>query len=315
VTALPLLLPRLPRGPLAIGLFSPSGSVDPAALGRAVGHFESLGHRVVVSPVAANAWRYFAGTDDERLNAFHAMVADPSIDVMMATRGGYGWTRLLDRIDWPAVRASGKAFVGFSDFTAFNLAALSQAGLVTFHGPMACIDFGSGETDAYMESNFWPLLSQPDHEVGGFLCDRAFASRELEGPIWGGNLSQVAHFAGTRWMPAVDGGILFIEEIAEEPYAVERLVYQLHHAGILARQRALLFADFNDCTPKNPRRYPYSMMEAIESIRALVPIPVLSGMALGHVARKITVPIGAPAKLIITGATWSLAFSGYSRQR
>ena len=315
MTALPLLLPRLPRGPLALGLFSPSGSVDGAALERAVTHFESLGHRVVVSPVAANAWRYFAGTDEERLVAFHAMLADPSIDVMMATRGGYGWTRLLDRIDWQAVRASGKAFVGFSDFTAFNLAALSQAGLATFHGPMACIDFGSGEPDAYMEANFWPMLAAPRHEAGAFACDRAFASREIEGPIWGGNLSLVAHLAGTKWMPRVEGGILFIEEIGEEPYAVERLVYQLHHAGLLARQRALLLADFDDCTPKNPQRYPYSMSEAVESIRELVPIPVLTGMAHGHVARKITVPIGALAKLTITDATWSLGFSGYSRER
>jgi muramoyltetrapeptide carboxypeptidase len=313
VTALPLLLPRLPRGPLTIGLFSPSGSIDPAALARATSHFEALGHRVVVSPSATNAWRYFAGTDEERLTAFHAMLADPSIDVMMATRGGYGWTRLLDRIDWAAVRTSGKVFVGFSDFTAFNFAALSQAGVVTFHGPMACIDFGSGATDAYMEANFWPLLSGSRHDAGGFLCDRAFASRELEGPIWGGNLSMVAHLAGTRWMPDIDGGILFIEEIGEEPYAVERLVYQLHHAGILRRQRALLFADFDDCTPKNPQRYPYSMAEAVESIRELVPIPVLTGMALGHVARKITVPIGARALLTITGATWSLGFSGHKQ--
>lgn len=314
MTALPLLLPRLPRGPLSIGLFSPSGSIDPAALERAVTHFEALGHRVVTSPTAGNAWRYFAGTDEERLVAFHTMLADPSIDVMMATRGGYGWTRLIDRIDWPAVRASGKAFVGFSDFTAFNFAALSQAGLVTFHGPMACIDFGSGVADAYMEANFWPLLSGVRHETGGFLCDRAFASRELIGPIWGGNLSMVAHFAGTRWLPELEGGILFIEEIGEEPYAVERLVYQLHHAGILKKQRALLFADFDDCTPKNSQRYPYSMAEAVESIRALVPIPVLTGMAHGHVARKITVPIGAQALLTINNATWSLGFSGYSRQ-
>jgi muramoyltetrapeptide carboxypeptidase len=178
---------------------------------------------------------------------------------------------------------------------------------------MACIDFGSGETDAWMEENFWPLLASPGHEAGGFSCDRAFASREIEGPIWGGNLSLVAHLAGTKWLPEVEGGILFIEEIGEEPYAVERLVYQLHHAGILARSRALLLADFSDCAPRNPKRYAYSMAEAVESMRALVPIPVLTGMALGHVARKLTVPIGARARLAITGATWSLAFSGYSR--
>jgi muramoyltetrapeptide carboxypeptidase len=213
VTATQLVLPRLTRGPLTLGLFSPSGSIDPAALERAVGHFEALGHRVVVSPTAGNAWRYFGGTDEERLASFHAMLADPSVDMMMATRGGYGWTRLLERIDWAAVRASGKAFVGFSDFTAFNFAALSQAGLVTFHGPMACIDFGSGETDAFMEANFWPLLAGPRHDAGPFPCDRAFASREIEGPIWGGNLSMVAHLAGTKWMPRVEGGILFIEEI------------------------------------------------------------------------------------------------------
>ena len=124
-----------------IGIFSPSGALTGERISSGVATLEAQSYRVKIAPAATNEWRYFAGTDDERLASFHAMVADPTIDAMMMSRGGYGLSRLLHRIDWQAVAASKKVFCGFSDFTAFNCAALAQANYITYAGPGAATDF------------------------------------------------------------------------------------------------------------------------------------------------------------------------------
>ena len=292
--------PRIPRAlpePATIGACALSGRVDEASLVRGVEYLRDLGHRVVVPDETLHSWRYFAGTDEERLRGFHALLDDPSIDLVMAARGGYGLSRVLHRIDWNRVASSGKAFVGFSDFTAFNMAAYACANLVTFHGPMLAVDFGSSEPDNFAQQHFWMTLSRSSHRIDGVL--------------WGGNLSLLAHLAGTPYFPVIDGGILYVEEIAEEPYAVERLFLQLHHAGALQRQRALLLGDFSDCKPTNPVRYPYSMEEVVETLRELLPYPVITGLPFGHVARKVTLPFGAPGTLSIRSADCSLRFSGH----
>ena len=307
----PLRLPRRLPEPATIGVFAPSGRVDDAQLAAAVRHFMQSGHRVVVAEESAHEWRYFAGPDEERAAAFHRLLDDPSIDLMIAARGGYGLTRILQRIDWNRVAASGKAFVGFSDFTAFNLAAHACANLLTFQGPLFAIDFGHGPTDTFMEQHFWLTLSRGAVRLDDLRCEHGYSPARIEGPLWGGNLSMLTHLVGTPYFPTIDDGILFVEEIGEEPYAVERLFFQLHHAGVLGRQRALLLGDFTDCTPTNPVRYPYSMDEVIETLRALLPYPVMTQLPFGHVARKLTLPFGAPATLTIREGGYGLRFANY----
>ncbi len=306
-----LRLPRAVREPATIGICAPSGRVDEASLALGVARLKDLGHRVVIPEETLHTWRYFAGTDAERLAGFHALVDDPSIDLVMAARGGYGITRLLPRIDWSRVAASGKAFVGFSDFTAFNMAAYACSNLLTFHGPMLSIDFGKEEPDTFMEQHFWMALGRDSHRIEDIACEHEYAERRIDGTLWGGNLSLLAHLAGTPYFPAIEGGILYVEEVSEEPYAVERLFHQLYHSGTLARQRALVLGDFTDCVPTNPVRYPYSMDEVIETLRALLPFPVLTGLPFGHVARKATLPFGAPGTLSLRDDGYSLRFSGH----
>ena len=304
-------LPKRLAGPATIGIFALSGLVDPEAHGRSVAYFQSRGHLVIVAPNVSAQWRYFAGSDQERIDGFHQLLADPAIDVLMAARGGYGLTRLLPRIDFTALAATDKIIVGFSDLTAFSLAALTKARLVTFAGPMAAVDFGNGDVSPFMEKNFWPLLAGSTHDVASVASDHRYPPQTIEGPVWGGNLSLLTHLAGTPYMPDIDGGILFVEELAEEPYAVERLFYQLYHAGILQRQRALILADFDECKPASGR-YPYSMGEVVESLRALLNIPVLTGLPFGHLREKITLPIGGQARLNIGEGGCSLAFYAYN---
>ena len=305
----PIRFPRAPARPATIGLFAPSGRVDPDRLEEGRSRLEAAGHRVVVAPETAHAWRYFAGTDAERLGAFHRLLADPAIDLMMAARGGYGFTRLLPGIDWSLVGASRKAFVGFSDFTAFNCAAHSLAGLATLHGPLLSSDIGDGEPDEFLLRHFEATLwGTGDAETVAF--EHALAPARLEGTLWGGNLSLLAHLAGTRYLPGIEGGLLYIEEIAEEPYAVERLFLQLFHAGVLARQKAILLGDFTDCVPSNAARYPYAMAEVIETVRALAPCPVLEGLPIGHVARKLTLPFGVTGELTLAPGSYTLSWPG-----
>jgi muramoyltetrapeptide carboxypeptidase len=287
--------------------------VDEAQLSSGIHYLQDLGHRVVLPAETMHAWRYFAGTDDERLAAFHALVDNEAIDLVMAARGGYGLSRILGRIDWNRVAASGKAYVGFSDFTAFNMAAYACANLVTFHGPMLAVDFGRPDLDTFTEQHFWMALSRASHRIEDIDCVHGYEPRRVDGPLWGGNLSLLAHLVGTPYFPAIEGGILYVEEIAEEPYAVERLFLQLHHAGVLAGQRALVLGDFSDCVPTNPLRYPYSMEEVVETLRNLLPIPVLTGLPFGHVPRKVTLPFGAPGTLSIHSRSFSLRFSDHVR--
>jgi muramoyltetrapeptide carboxypeptidase len=306
-----LRLPRALPEPATVGICAPSGRVDEAMLAQGVAYLKELGHRVVVPEETVHAWRYFAGTDEERLAAFHSLLDDPSVDLVMAARGGYGITRLLPRIDWNRVAASGKAFCGFSDFTAFNLAAFACSNLLTFHGPMVAVDFGRPEPDTFAQQHFWMTLSRNSHRIDDISCDHGYDARRVDGMLWGGNLSLLAHLVGTPYFPSIDGGILYVEEIAEEPYAVERLFMQLFHAGILGRQRAVLLGDFSDCTATNPVRYPYSMDEVVETLRQMLPVPVLTNLPFGHVARKATLPFGAPGTLSIREGGYSLRFSGH----
>ena len=306
--------PRLPRAlpePATIGVCALSGRVDAAALASGVAYLRDLGHRVIVPDETAHAWRYFAGTDEERLSGFHALLEDPAIDLVISARGGYGLSRILHRIDWNRVAASGKAFVGFSDFTAFNMAAFACSNLVTFHGPMLCVDFGKAKPDSFTEQHFWLSLTLDAQRIDDIECDHGYDPRRIDGRLWGGNLSLIAHLAGTPYFPAIDGGILYVEEIAEEPYAIERLFLQLYHCGALGRQAALLLGDFTSCTPENTARYPYSMEEVVDTLRRILPFPVLTGLPFGHVERKATLPFGAPGALTIREGGYSLRFSGH----
>lgn len=307
--------PRLPRAmpePGTIGVCAPSGRVDEAPLKRGIAYLEDLGHRVVVAGASHEPWRYFAATDDERLAAFHQLVDDPSVDMVIAARGGYGLSRLLHRIDWNRVAASAKIYVGFSDFTAFNMAAYACANLVTFHGPLLAPDFGREEAlDTFGEQHFWMAVTQPAHRIEDIACEHGYDPRRIDGTLWGGNLSLVAHLAGTPYFPAIEDGILYVEEVGEQPYAIERDFMQLYHAGVLGRQRALVLGNFTDCDPTNTHRYPYCMDEVIESLRQMLPFPVLTGLPFGHVAKKATLPFGAPGTLSIREKDYSLRFSGH----
>ncbi|MBL8384056.1 MAG: LD-carboxypeptidase [Burkholderiales bacterium] len=291
-----------------IGFIAPSGqNLDDAGLARAADYFRARGYRVVVPAAARRAHQRFAGTDAERLAALHAMAARDDVDLVMAVRGGYGLTRLLDRIDYAALAAGGKTYIGHSDFTALLCAGYARARLRGIAGPTAAFDFGAAAPSAFTEHHFWRVIEGDavDVEVAGAVPRGAGA--RIAGRLWGGNLAMLAHLAGTPYLPRLRGGILFVEDVNEHPYRVERMLYQLLHAGVLARQKALLLGDFSGYR-LGPNDNGYDFEAMVAHLAARLPIPVLTGLPFGHVRDKLSLPFGARAIVEIAGDGYRLRY-------
>lgn len=308
-------LPKSPAWPGKVAIVSLSGAVQPERLQAGIARLQALGCTVNAREHVTRQWRYFAGTDDQRIAAFHE-VLECDADMVFFSRGGFGASRVLHRIDWSRVQASGKVFCGFSDITAFSLAALAQANYVTFAGPLAASEFAQTDDLAardFTEAHFAGLLSaeKTAYVYPECVSDITHNGGTINGTLWGTNLALVAHLIGTPYMPSIEDGILVLEDIGEEPYAVERMFWQLKHAGILDRQRAIILGEFTDCKPGANPRYGYSMTEAIETLREIAPCPVLTGFPFGHVPAKVTLPLGAPAKLSINGSRYALSVHDY----
>ena len=299
----------MPEQALRFTIVAPAGfATDPVALDRAVLCLERLGHRVTCDPTARGRFQRFAAPDDERLAAIARVAADPDVDVAIMLRGGYGFTRLIDRIDFAALRGARARWMGHSDFTAFSLAALAVAGVVTFAGPMAAYDFGAVAPSAFTLDQCFGVLTNDAWDVECAVDGPSRAS--AQGVLWGGNLAMVAHLAGTRFLPDVDGGILFLEDVAEHPYRVERMLYQLLHAGVLARQRAVLLGAFTEYQ-LNANDGGYDLATAIAHIRDRVDVPLYTGLPFGHVPEKLTLPVGGQCAFETRDGHARLRFSDY----
>ena len=294
-------------------LFSPAGvlrSVVP--LRRAAARLGRLGFDVSIDAAAALKAQRFAGDDDVRLAAVHR-VAAARPGVALATRGGYGLTRLLGRIDWKQIAKSveaGTRWVGMSDMTSLQLGLLAHGGAVSWAGPLACEDFGRSESeggvDDVTEACFVEAMSGALKAVG-FRTDAGFDGLEARGTLWGGNLCVVNSMLATPHFPRVNGGILFLEDVNEHPYRVERNLLQLQQAGVLDAQRAIVLGAFT-AWKKSPNDRGYSLASAIARVRAATRTPVLTGLPFGHVTTKVTMPVGTRVRLLVDGRN---AFIGW----
>ena len=295
---------------LDIGVYAPAGhATDPAAVERAAARLRSLGHRVVLDEGVLRRHTRFAGTDDERTAAIERIARRGDVDVAIALRGGYGTTRLLERLDYALLAGAGKRWLGHSDFTAFQLAALARAGIVTFAGPSFAFDFGAVEASEFTLGHCFGLLASREYEVGCALGGPARCS--VQGVVWGGNLSMVASLVGTPYFPQVDGGILFVEDVAEHPYRVERMLWQLHYAGVLARQRAVLLGAFTEYALAD-NDGGYDLDAAVARLRDACPVPIYTGLPFGHVRDKLTLPVGGTLALDVREGDARLAFRDYA---
>lgn len=276
-----------------VGFYAPAGfALDPASIERAQARFVARGYEVVVDPTCRTRFTRFAADDAERLAAVRRMAGDPRVDLAVALRGGYGWTRLLPHLDFKSLAAARKQWLGYSDFTAFQFAALTQAGMVTLCGPSVS-ELGAAEPSAFAFEHCLPLLAHGEHEVA---CVLDGPDLSCEGTLWGGNLALVVHLCGTPYFPSVDGGVLFLEDVGETPYRIERMLYQLHHAGVLARQRAILLGHFTEYALSD-NDGGYTLDSVVDELRRICGVPVFTGLPFGHVKDKLTLPVGGACAL------------------
>ncbi len=318
-----------------IYIYSPAGAVrDVGAFRRGVKRLQALGHRVIVDEAALKSHQRFAGDDEERLAAI-GRAAHSGADVALISRGGYGLTRLLPRLPYAAITRSiqhGMHWVGLSDFTAFQMALLAHTlretgtsdGGHTWAGPALCADFGADPQQApegdvcpddIMEACFDDvLLGQAEGTGWRIPLDEAKALRQHtraaadepslhieDAVLWGGNLSMVVNLLGTPYFPAIEGGILFLEDVNDHPYRIERNLTQLLYSGVLARQRAVLLGQFSDyrLAPAHDRGFDFKPV--VRWLRQQLPahIPVLTDLPFGHVATKVMLPVGQSVDLLV----------------
>lgn len=305
-----------------IYVYSPSGAVrDKAAWRRGIRRLQAMGHEVEVDEAALAAHERFAGDDATRLAAIHRAAASGA-DVAMVSRGGYGLTRLLGEIKYKTVAKAidrGTLFIGLSDFTALQCATLAQTGRVTWAGPSVCEGFGSAEEpDEIMVACFDDLLQgqgegagwrQPKPRAQELALADAFHARRMgadaafavaDAPLWGGNLSVLVSLLGTPYFPPVSGGLLFLEDVGEHPYRIERMLTQLLHAGVLARQKAIILGQFTEFK-RVPHDRGFGLPSVTAWLRSQLKVPVLTNLPFGHVPTKVLLPVGARADLAVQG--------------
>lgn len=272
-----------------IYIISSSSAVEePSQLKWAQQHLQTLGWQVQIDDAALAVHQRFAGTDQQRLDAIHRALKQPH-PVVLSSRGGYGLSRLLPGIDWQAVADSGKTFVGHSDFTAFNLALLAQTGAISYAGPCAAFDFGVENPDELTVDLFHEMLTG-QLEILSFESEGSDAI-DARGVLWGGNLAMLCSLLSTPYFPHIEGGILFLEDIGEHPYRIERYLTQLWQAGILAKQQAIVLGDFTGYT-LTKRDNGFDLAAVVQWLRQTVKVPVIMNLPYGHVPLKATLPVG-----------------------
>ncbi len=200
------------------------------------------------------------------------------------------------------------AIVGHSDFTAIQCALFAQAGIKSFGGPIFNRDFGTEDLSDFTMHHFWQAISHPTLTVSSDTPQRRPV--EAGGMLWGGNLAILAALVGTPYLPPVEGGILFIEDVNEHPFRVERMLYQLHQAGVFARQQAIVMGEFTGGKLSDYDNG-YTLDAAIDQIGDVTGVPIVTGLQFGHIDDLLTLPFGASAHLLATAQDFTLRMTDY----
>jgi len=278
-----------------------SAALAPADARAGLDALRARGLDVDESRARARPNGYLAGDDDTRAKELNALLVRDDVDAIFCLRGGYGLLRILDRIDYEAVRRNPRLIVGYSDITALHLAMLACAGVPGLAGPMVAPDWP--RLDDETETQFWAAArGDAPVQVLGPGGEKLYGMRDglHEGTLIGGNLSLICSLVGTPYLPDLAGAILFVEDVGEPPYRVDGLFARLRLAGILERLGGLVFGAFTASDPP-PGRPSLFIDDVLSHYAAMVNGPVAGGLVFGHFPRKSTIPVGAPARLDVSG--------------
>jgi len=295
--------PRLEPGD-AVGLINPAGaSLNPAVIGSVAKNLAKLGLEIRTGRHLMDRYGYLAGRDEDRAADVNAMFADESIRAVLPVRGGWGCNRILPLLDYDLVAANPKVLMGYSDITSLLLAVHSKTGLVTFHGPVGVSDWNAFTVDHVRKILFQgqaPLLVNPSHgESPGLALSspiHTIARGRSRGRLLGGNLSVLTAMVGSRYLPDWKGSILFVEDVREDVYRIDRMITQLKLAGILQELRGFVFGKCTGCGGEiSPNSF--TLEEVLDDHIRPLGIPAWYGAMIGHIHDKLTVPVGVEAEI------------------
>lgn len=288
-----------------IGLFSPSGATyERAPFEIAVETLQALGFKVKLGANARGRYGHFAGTDAQRAADVNALFADPAVHGLLAMTGGSGGNRILPLLDYALIRRHPKFVGGFSDLTALINAIHAQTGLVTFHSPVAVSEWNAFSVEHFrgtvMEAREMLLANPGDKEdnlvaKGGRIS--TLRGGRARGPLVGGNLAVMASMAGSRYWPSFDGAVLFLEDINEYIYRVDRMLSTLKLAGALDKLAGVVLGAFTNCGPGDGSYGTLTLDEVFDDYFKPLNVPVYGGALFGHIRRKFTLPVGLPVEI------------------
>ena len=302
-----LIRPKALRPGDTVGLITPSSYVsDPDRLALAERTARYFG---LVPKFGKNVRKrdgYLGGGIEDRVEDLHAMFRDPEVKAVFAIRGGYGAAQLLDALDYDLIRSHPKIFLGYSDITALHLAIQKRAGLMTFHGPIALSRF-TPYTQTYFRKALFEteplgrITNPPDSDpLRPAHILRAVRPGRARGPLIGGNLTLISTTMGTPYEIETSGRILFLEDVDEQPYSIDRMLTQLRLAGKLSGAAGIIFGECQDCRPRDFKpsyESTLSVGEVVDEILGRLRVPVLSGLTIGHTDDQLTLPLGVMAEL------------------
>ncbi|RYM08893.1 LD-carboxypeptidase [Sphingobium cupriresistens] len=302
--------PRLRAGDM-VGLIEPAGFSDDAFdLDLVKETIVAMGLKPKAAPHLAGRYGYLAGTDADRAADVNAMFADPQVRAVFAVRGGWGCARILPRLDFATIRKNPKLLVGFSDITALHLAFAAKAGFTTIHGPNAASSWGAFSWDAFRAvafdaatPTFTTPVGQEDRLAQRSGRIRTFRPGVARGRLLGGNLTVLAALMGTAYLPDFTGAILFIEDIGEQPYRIDRMLTQLSLAGVLGKLAGVAFGQCTDCGPGGTSYGGFTLSEVLQQHLEPLAIPAFQGGQFGHVANQYSLPLGVEAEMDASAGT------------
>ena len=294
-------IPKKLRVGDTMGVIGPASPVrEEGGVVRAVACLRELGFHVKQGESAAARYGHLSGPDELRAADINAMFADPQVDAIVCTRGGYGTMRILDQIDYDVIRANPKIFLGFSDITALHIAFLNRSGLATFHGPMATRWQAIFEDDFSRDALCNAIMRAEPlgelHNAPGYAERKTVNPGTAEGILVGGNLSLIAGTIGTPYEIDTRDRIFFIEEVGERTYCVDRMLTQLRLAGKFRDCAGVVFGDFCDCPVEYPE-FGLTLEEVIRDIVKPCGKPVFTGLQAGHVTPTLTLPLGVRCRM------------------
>ena len=285
-----------------IGVVAPSAPSLPESSESCVKFLKQLGYCVILGQSTKKTWGYLAGTDSLRARDINTFFADPAVDAILCLRGGYGATRLLDLLDYKTIKANPKLFIGYSDITALHIVLRQRCGLATIHAPMA-MSFSRKPTlytvQQFTRGLVQPILSGPFTMPRGHQLTPMFAGI-AEGTLTGGNLSLISSLAGTPYELDGTASLLFLEEVGEEAYALDRMLRQLEQSGLIERINGIIWGEFAKCHPVRPQAGEFTIDEVLAYYTRRWKKPSIKGLPAGHGRQNGWLPLGVPAVISAT---------------